>query len=147
MESQLENIQGTYNNNDWWFLLCNLRQRAYYVQSNYLEVMIDGNEERAQWKLEASIKGWISGNTFSKNIIGDNYWNRAPIYGWILSQSLPTHNEYDFWWKERYPNKSLAYNLEMYSHQTHTWKWKYKKNRLNKKQLDESQKKSEHTFH
>ena len=37
-------------------------------------------------------------------------------------------------------NEFLAYNLEMYWQKTHTWKWKYRKHRLNMKQLDESQK-------
>ena len=37
-------------------------------------------------------------------------------------------------------NEFLAYNLEMYWQKTHTWKWKYRKHRLNSKQLDESQK-------
>ena len=48
MESQPVNIQAAYNNNEGGFILQNMRQRGCYIQSNYLEVMKDRNEERAQ---------------------------------------------------------------------------------------------------
>ena len=120
--------------------LCNLRQRGHYVQSNYLEVMTDRNEERSQWKQRHLSYGWIFGNTFSINMTRDNNLNKEYISGWILSQSLPTHNKYDLWWKERYQKWIPCIQLRNVLAEKTYMKMKYRKHRLNRKQLDESQK-------
>ena len=40
-----------------------------------------------------------------------NNSNRATIWGWILSQSLYTHNEYDFWYKENLTRTNSSYTI------------------------------------